>query len=159
MSGPRRVMIIRHAEKPLSDADPHLSPLGRARAYDLVNLFSRGGRLAGAQFLFAADRSKHSNRCIETLQPLALALGLRLNTEFDDDEWKELAKRLLSGKKYQDAVILCCWHHGSIPALAKALGVWAAALPMKKWPDDCFDQVWVIDFHPPGMIAIRAEGQ
>lgn len=155
---PSRVMLIRHAEKPADDNDPHLSAAGRQRSYALVDMFGPGGRLAGAQFLFAADKSKHSNRSVETLQPLALATHQDINHDYEDDEYKALAKRLKDGKKYRDATVLICWHHGTIPALARALGVRSEYLPWKTWPDDVFDQVWVLDF-AWGSATIRAEAQ
>jgi hypothetical protein len=77
----------------------------------------------------------------------------------EDDEYGDLAKRLKSGKKYADATILVCWHHGSIPALAKALGVKSADLPWRKWPDDNFDAIWIIDFDATGKPKIRSESQ
>lgn len=163
MTYPRTAYLLRHAEENPSDpTDIHLSAAGRKRAVALVELFGRGGRFAGAQFLIAADRSKHSNRSAETLQPLALATGLRLNTEFEDDEWKDLAARLVgkkAGKKYADAVVVIAWHHHSLPALAKALGVPAKALPWKEWPNDVYDQVWVLRFDASGVRSIESEPQ
>lgn len=156
----QRIMIIRHAEKPDDDNDIGLSEAGRMRAHKLIGLFGYHGRLSGVWYLFATDRSRHSNRSFETLQPLADALGYDISHDYDDDEYKSLARRIKTGKKYEDAVILIAWHHGNIPALAKALGVRAADLPWKTWPDNVFDQVWIIDISKPGLVPmIRAEAQ
>lgn len=159
MSGPRRVMIIRHAEKPADDQNIHLSQQGWDRAAALVGLFGPGGRLAGVEYLIAAKRSKHSNRSVETLMRLSGVLAEDIDHGYDEDEYKELAKRIKTGKKYQGSTVLICWHHGTIPALAKALGVKASNLPSKSWPDEVFDRVWIIDFDPPGLVAIRSEPQ
>jgi hypothetical protein len=40
-------------------------------------------------------------------------------------------------------MVLICWQHGEIPALAQALGVDSAP---EEWSDDVFDRVWAIDF-------------
>lgn len=159
MTGPRRVLIIRHAEKPADDQNIHLSRQGDYRASALFKLFGPGGRLAGLQYLIAADKSKHSNRSVETLEPLANRLDEDVDHHFEEDEYKDLAKRIKTGKKYQGSTVLICWHHGTIPALAKALGVKASNLPSKSWPDEVFDRVWIIDFDPPGLVAIRSEPQ
>jgi hypothetical protein len=39
--------------------------------------------------------------------------------------------------------VLICWHHGNIPALARALGIKDAPAP---WPEMQFDRVWRITF-------------
>lgn len=155
---PKTIFLIRHAEEDGDKNNPHLSMEGYERAAALVTLFGPGGRLAPVQYLIAADRSKHSNRSVETLETLANWLHLKVGHEFDDDEYKALAKRLLTGKKYADATILVCWHHSSLPALAKALGVNYASMPSRTWPDDVFDQVWIIDFDRFGPV-IRSEPQ
>jgi len=36
---------------------------------------------------------------------------------------------------------LICWHHGNIPAMARALGIKDAPTP---WPEMQFDRVWRI---------------
>jgi broad specificity phosphatase PhoE len=92
--------------------------------------------------LFATHVSKGSNRPVETITPLSAALGLPISSDVDDKDFATLAKELLSGK-YADHVVLVAWHHGSIPAFAKALG---AAPPYDPWPDTQFDRVWKIDF-------------
>jgi broad specificity phosphatase PhoE len=155
----KRVMIIRHAEKPAAENDIHLSDQGQRRAQALVGLFGRAGRLGGVQFLVATNRSKHSNRCFETLFPLALSLITKINDDYEDEEYKELARRLKSGRKYRDATVLIAWHHGNIPALAKALGVRSKDLPAKSWPDEVFDRVWILDFSEQGQVTVRSESQ
>jgi broad specificity phosphatase PhoE len=159
---PATIMLIRHAEK-LTDGREDLSPAGFARAKAIPKLF--GGPAAAAphnlpkpDFLFATHVSKHSNRPVETITPLSAALGLPISHDVDDKDFAALAKELLSGK-YAGRVVLVAWHHGSIPAFARALG---AAPPYDPWPDTQFDRVWKIDFEdgkvtltdlPQGLMA------
>jgi hypothetical protein len=143
---PVTVMLIRHAEK-LSDGQMDLSPAGFARAKALPQLFGGAGtaaphNLPRPDFLFATHVSKHSNRPVETITPLSAALGLPISHEIDDKDFATLAKELLSGK-YAGKVVLVAWHHGSIPALARALGV---TPPYDPWPETQFDRVWRIDY-------------
>ncbi len=139
---PSTILIIRHAEK-LTDGRQDLSETGYKRAALLPTLFT-GARadLPVPQVLFATHLSKHSNRPVETITPLAAALKLPIDGTIMDDDYAALAKELLSGK-YAGKVVLVAWHHGRIPQLAIALGVQP---PYTPWPDGQFDRVWRIDY-------------
>jgi hypothetical protein len=141
---PATILIIRHAEK-LTDGRQDLSETGYKRASLLPTLFVGAGARADLpvpQFLFATHLSKHSNRPVETITPLAEALKLPIDSAIMNDDYAELAKQLLSGK-YAGKVVLVSWHHGNIPQLATALG---AQPPYTPWPDEKFDRVWRIDY-------------
>ena len=94
---PAMVFIIRHAEKPMDDKDPNLTPLGFKRAQALPSLFlptpgsSTLPRLPRPNFLFASEASKHSNRPIETIAPLSQAIRVRINHDFSDLDFNALA--------------------------------------------------------------------
>lgn len=147
---PATILIIRHAEK-LTDGRHDLSPVGYQRASLLPKLFD-GSRsdLPLPQSLFATHASKHSNRPVETITPLAAALKLPIDSTFMDDDYAALAKQLLSGK-YAGKVVLVAWHHGKIPQLATALG---AEPPYTPWPDGQFDRIWRIDYRD-GKATLR----
>lgn len=106
-------------------------------------------------FLFAAAGSDFSNRPIETISPLSGALRLPINPgltkPYTDKEYAKLAAYLLSNPTFAGKVILICWHHGTIPELARAL---QAHIPgrLSKWNPTVFDRVWEIkyDSDPPG---------
>jgi hypothetical protein len=49
-----------------------------------------------------------------------------------------VAQDILNHPKYAGAVVLVCWHHGKIQALAAAL---RASQP-PSWPGTVFDRVW-----------------
>jgi len=145
---PAIVFIIRHAEKPIEDKDPNLTPQGFQRARALPSLFlqQKGStalpRLPRPAVLFATAPSKHSNRPIETITPLSQALNLHINNSYEDRETTAVANEILSGK-YAGKVVLIAWHHGEIPHLAKAFGVETAP---KKWDDTVFDQIWMLEW-------------
>lgn len=141
---PATVLIVRHGEK-LTDGRIDLSTTGFERARLLPNLFTSGGKrtdLPVPQFLFAAHQSKHSNRPVETITPLAAALHLPIDDRFSDDDYAGLAAELLSGR-YAGKVVMVAWHHGKIPELARSLG---AVPPYSPWPDEKFDRIWRIDY-------------
>lgn len=143
---PAVIYVIRHAEKPVGDAnDPNLTPAGFRRAEALPSLFipKQGrARLLRPDTIFAADTSKHSNRPIETVMPLSQALHLSIDHDYQDEETAAIAKEILSGR-YAGKVVLICWRHGEIPHLAGALGVVDAPA---KWDDAVFDQIWEIQW-------------
>ncbi len=139
-SGPSVVLLIRHGED-IGQLDFNLSPRGRQRAAALPKLFD--SRLPKPQVIVATRASKSSDRPIETVEPLARALGLPIDNRFRDDDYRALAKTLLSDDRYDGKVVLVCWHHGKMRKLAEALGVDDPPV----WPEDQFDHVWVIR-HP-----------
>jgi hypothetical protein len=145
-AGPAQVLIIRHAEKPGDPSaddenDPNLSVKGRERAAALAIYIP--ATFQAVDFLFATKESQKSNRPVETIAPLSLAIQKDIDSHFANDEFDKLAQHVLTHAIYAGKRILICWHHGRIPSLAGALGV---ANAPAKWSGHVFDQVWRIDF-------------
>ena len=139
--GPKQVLLMRHAEKNGDATDPHLNARGYARAAALARLFP--ARFDTPEFLFATKASQRSNRPVETIAPLARALHLRIDARFAEEKFASLAQDLLSHSRYAGVTVLICWHHGTIPRLAAALGV---VNPPPTWPDAQFDRIWRIRY-------------
>jgi hypothetical protein len=144
---PKVIYVMRHAEKPEGDTkDPNLAPQGFKRAQALPALFvAMPGRttlppLLRPDFIFASAPSKHSNRPMETIAPLAQLLHEKVNGDFEEIEAGPLAKRVLGGA-YAGKVVLIAWHHGEIPHVVQALGVKDAP---KHWNPDVYDEIWKI---------------
>lgn len=150
---PRQVLIIRHAEKSDLKTDADLNRRGYARAAALPALFPAHFEMP--DFIFASRQSKHSNRPVETLTPLARALQLKINNTFADADYRFLAKTLLSNPIYAGKIVLICWHHENIPGLAHALGVKDAP---SRWPEKQFDKVWRIEY-PEGIPTLTELAQ
>ena len=146
--GPARIILLRHAEKPNDQEDPHLSPAGVKRAARLVAfimtdpVMSSAGRPVA---IFATESTKHDRgqRTQETVAPLARALKLPVLTPFHGKQYRPLAKQILSTPAYAGKTVLICWNHEEIPALAQALGVTPAPA---KWKGSVFDEVYVITY-------------
>ena len=149
---PGLVILIRHAEKPgeskghyLTDdetKDPNLAPAGYFRAGAYAAYFDpkrNGGLYPAIDHIFATKASHASNRPVLTVTPLAAALGKKIHADFDNkpEGIQQLAGALLSGT-YAGQTILVCWHHGTLPDVAKALGYDNAP----KIPGTSFDVVW-----------------
>ena len=144
---PKAILIIRHAEKPADDTDTGLSPEGKKRAESLPDLFKKTDPLPTPDFIIATKASKHSNRPVETVTPLAKALKLEIDSRFVNDDYTKLTEEVYTKPKYEGKTVLICWHHGNIPELATVLG--ATGVP-DKWKDHVFDRVWVLTFGPKG---------
>ena len=101
----------------------------------LQPLFKRPG------FLFATAPTE-SHRPLETITPLAAALDLTPNSQFEDMQVDCVANEVKGQPRYAGTTVLVCWHHGQLPALAHAIGVPAPP----KWDAVVFDRVWRIDY-------------
>jgi len=153
------VLIIRHAEKP--ENGKHLSPAGviRAQAYvGFFKSFTLNSHLVKVDHLFAAKKSKNSDRPSETLLPLSNALHLKIHSTFDLSESQELADKVR--RSYSGETVLICWHHGAIPDLLKAFGANPKALlPGGEWPDDVFGWLIVLRYDQNGKASANVSNE
>jgi hypothetical protein len=119
--------------------------------YRQIPLKGKAARFPVPNFLFATQKSKQSNRPIETVTPLATGLNLPINDGYADNgaAITEMTNAILNDLTFAGKIVLICWHHGRIPDVAKALGV----LRPPKWDGKVFDRVWQITF-PKGNAAL-----
>jgi hypothetical protein len=156
------IMIIRHGEKPDGSHpgidsngnpdDSSLTAIGWDRAHRLVGLFApaQGPPRTGlarpiAIYAAAANTNGEGKRTRETVQPLADALGITVNTTFGNGEENALAQELIA----HPAVTLICWQHGEIPAIVKAFPA-VSPRPPSTWPNGRFDVIWTLTQAPDG---------
>jgi broad specificity phosphatase PhoE len=139
----KRILLMRHAEKPIDDIDPDLSTEGQQRANRLATYIPQTFGTIG--FLFAAAPSKHSVRPIATITPLSAAISVPINTEFADKDYALLARELVNRPQYSGAIALVCWHHEYLPDFAKALGA-APEQVGKHWHSPVFNVIWRLDY-------------
>ena len=138
-------------------AEPQLAcefdfdPPSFAGSYEKVPLKGTRPRFPTPNFIFATQQSKNSKRPIETVAPLAVALGLSIDDGFKDkkEDIEKMIHAILNDFSFAGKVVLICWHHGKIPDIAKALGV---SRP-PKWDGKVFDRVWQITF-PKGKAKL-----
>jgi hypothetical protein len=155
--GPSRLLMMRHAEKPpgakdpgdpdeelsASDSsapsDPNLSPAGYARAKQLVTWVPQ--IFGKPDAIVATANSSQSYRPLETVQPLAQSVGLKVQQPYGDDDFSKLPKWL--DDNCTGMFVVICWHHGKLPSLAQLLQVTGVPEP---WPGNVFD--WVFSKGP-----------
>jgi len=121
-------------------------------SYQQIPLKGAKPRFETPAAIFATQRSRHSKRPVETVTPLSTLLGVPINDRFTDDDAhiQKMTDAILHETAYAGKVVLICWHHGKIPAVAKGLGI---AKP-PKWDGKVFDRVWQITF-PKGKAKLE----
>jgi len=141
---PKKVIIIRHAEK--IQGGNRLNLKGYERAAALAYYFS-GTPIyndPAPTHIFAAalEEPDSSVRPIQTCTPIANHYKASLNIDFKHTETEKLAHEILTNPKYNNSTVLICWSHGHIRPIALALG----GEDPGKWHKDIFDQVYLLTF-------------
>ena len=144
---PAQVLIIRHGEK-INDINPHLSARGKERAKKLVDLFLKNpkfNRFGPPVAIYAAapKTDDSSTRPQDTVLPLAKALKLNVNLEYNKKQYDDLSDAIYNNPKYNNKTVVICWVRQTIPDLASAF--YATEVPTE-WSGDSFDRVWKIQF-------------
>jgi hypothetical protein len=170
---PEIIYIIRHGEKPADPPpaappanppapgppfgvdfqgiqDAHsLLPMGWQRSGALTVLFDpalgplQAGLLTPATLLspsYGDPGKTTAHRTYQTIQGLAGRLGLAIASPFAEGQEPALAASVVSG---YSGVVLICWEHDHIPALASALPAAPGTVIPQQWPGDRFDVIWV----------------
>jgi hypothetical protein len=140
--GPSRIILMRHADKPDDPYDSDLSEAGAMRAQHIATYIPQ--TFGKPDYIIATARSEHSNRPLETVTPLGAALGVKIQHDFEDDDFEDLVDDIFSNPAYHGKIIVVCWHHGKLPALAALLGAPRGSYP-DPWPEDAYNII--LDFH------------
>lgn len=154
-ASPAQVILLSHAEKP--PAGPELNEAGRKRAEALAGLFVTDPRVrshgtpAAIFAMLPADRGG-SVRAIQTMEPTAAVLHLRIDTRFTRDEVRTLAKAIRQDRDLDGKTVVVCWEHKMIPQIVSALG-WPN--PPAQWLDGVYDRLWVLDFEGELPVAFH----
>ena len=173
MPGLKKVMIIRHGEKPTIKHQPpfgvnqdgeqdweSLTVRGWLRAAALGRLFNPvrdhfpADGLDRPTLIYASaprdpgvaleqDQASKSKRPLQTITPLAQALNVAPVLAFGKGQEAALARQVVA----QSGVILISWQHEAIGEIARNLvaGNGPKATIPAQWPGDRFDIVWVFD--------------
>jgi len=183
------IYIIRHGEKPAdpppagpgqpapapappfgidyqgSQNEHSLLPRGWQRSGALAALFdpARGappaGLLTPAALLspsYGHPAKTTAHRTYETIQGLSGRLGLPIVSDFAEGQEPQLAASVVST---YSGVVLVCWEHRHIPALASALPAVPGTVIPAEWPGDRFDVIWTFALVPGSAPAQYAFGQ
>ena len=155
-----KIMIVRHAEKPVHKQMRGVRANGKPDEGSLTTLgWQRAGALAvwlgsaprhGAgsierpAHLFAArfdpESDDPSRRSKQTLKPLAAKLQIDIDHGFAVGDEAALLAAMMRCR----GAVLVAWEHHAIAAIGRAFPGCGATVP-GEWPDDRFDLVWVFE--------------
>jgi hypothetical protein len=136
---------MRHADKPDDPDDPDLSPAGVARADHLATYIPQ--TFGKPDYIIATARSRHSDRPLETVEPLARAVGATVQHDIRDKDFEDLVEEIFSDPAYRGKIVVIAWHHGTLPAIAALLGAPAGSYP-DPWPDDTYSVILDFRYDP-----------
>jgi phosphohistidine phosphatase SixA len=122
-----------------------LSEAGTARAERLATYIPE--TFGKPDYIIATSHSKHSNRPRETVAPLANALGLKVQHDYENDEFEDLVDEIFSNPEYKGKTVVICWHHGKLPAIAALLGAAQGSYP-DPWPEDAYNLILDFRYDP-----------
>lgn len=153
-TGPARLLVMRHAEKTGDKSDHHLSPEGQRRAERLAAYVPN--EFGKPDFLIAARRNSHSDRPVDTLKPLAAALGLAIDDHLSDEDAGSLVE-MLRGPAYRGGFGVISWRHSDLPRILKALGAPHGSVP-DPWDSAVYDLMIELRYQqglPPEARRVR----
>lgn len=152
-AAPARVVIMRHAEKPI--AGNELNEQGFRRAEALVDFFKTSPEMSkygapAAVYAMAPKGEDGTLRPIQTVTPLARSLGLEVKKAYNKKHVADLVAEIMRDPAYEGHTVVVCWAHDGIPDIVEAFG-WRGG--PDKWPGPVFDRAWVIDFSGDRAVA------
>ena len=110
---PSRIILMRHSDKPDDPDDPDLSSADVVRAGHLATYIPQ--TFGKPDYIIATAHSKHSDRPLETVEPLARAVGVPVQHDVRDKEFEDLIDEIFSDEAYRGKALVICWHHGTLP--------------------------------------------
>jgi hypothetical protein len=178
---PAQIYLIRHGEKPADPPNPTAAPSSPFGVdvngnQDIHSLLPRGWQRSGAlaalfapalgplqtnlrtpMTLFSPDYGKpdktQGHRTYETIQGLSGRLNVPINSPFPEGQESALASAVVTN---YTGVVLICWEHQHIPAIAAGLPTVPGTQIPATWPDDRFDVIWSFALQPaassPGYV-------
>jgi hypothetical protein len=189
LAPPDVIYIIRHGEKPADppalepgqaapapappfgvdfegNQDQHsLLPRGWQRSGALAGLFdpASGAPQAGLQVPAALLSPSHGDpakttvhRTYQTIQGLSERLGIQIASDFAEGQEPQLAASVVST---YSGVVLICWEHRRIPAIASSLPTVLGTVIPQRWSGDRFDVIWTFTLVPGSAPAQYTFGQ
>ncbi len=186
---PEIIYVIRHGEKPADppataaeqtapmpgppfgvdfqgNQDAHsLLPQGWQRSGALAVLFDpalgplQAGLRTPAALLspsYGSPDKTAEHRTHETIQGLSDRLGLAIVSDFAEGSEPQLAASVVSS---YSGVVLICWEHDHIPAIATSLPTVPGTVIPDPWPGDRFDVIWTFTLVPGSAPAQYTFGQ
>jgi len=158
---PAQVILIRHAEKPATG--PELNAQGFKRAEALVKFFRNNPAVTayGTPVAIYAAAPKHEDssvRSIQTVTPLAKALGLGVDTSFTRGQTNKIVRAIMEDPAYDGRLVLICWQHTNLVEIAQNLAAYNNSPRLEVplvWPDETFDRAWILNLKNGKVVSFK----
>jgi hypothetical protein len=138
--GDLRVVLIRHAEKPLKGDNLNCQGLNRSMELPKM-LISKYGlpRYTYVPAIGLDSATRHS-RMLQTVIPLAAKYNLTINSKYDEKDSAALSADI----KKRSGTVLVVWEHHAITSIVRAFG-----MPdfNRRWDDRDYESIWIVTFH------------
>ena len=134
----RKVVIIRHGEKP--DQGDNLNCQGLNRALKLVNVLHQKLGTPNDVYVPAINTGKSTStaRMYQTIVPFAVKYNVNINSKYDVKD----AENLVNSVKKKSGTVLLVWEHKAVEDILKNFGI----KNPPEWKDDDFDTMLIITF-------------
>ncbi len=152
----KTILLLRHGEEPAVQPNLDLSAAGRKRAERLARFIPKEFGKPG--YIFAASPSSSSARSYLTVRPLGAAVKTTIDASFKDEDYAPLAFKLLGDPTLRDELIVVCWKHHELPALAAYLNVTGRDFPTR-WPDAAYNLLFVLTYRNGTRPKVKAMTQ
>ena len=186
---PEIIYVIRHGEKPADPppAAPGQSPAAPGPPFgvdyqgsqDAHSLLPRGWQRSGALAVlfdpapgaiqaglrtpaallspsYGGPGKTAAHRTYQTIQGLGARLNLQIASDFTEGQEPQLAASVVST---YSGVVLICWEHRHIPAIAASLPTIPETVIPQKWDGARFDVIWTFTLVPGSAPAQYTFGQ
>jgi hypothetical protein len=133
-----KLVFIRHAEKPDDGDNLNCKGINRSLLLPAV-LYKKFGK-PGNVYVPAIKQGVVTKRArmLETILPFVSKYNLRMNTQYEEDDYIHVRNALLG----ETGIVIIVWEHKDIEQIVRALGV--SSDP--RWHDDDFDSIWIVNF-------------
>ena len=135
-TGVKKIIIIRHGEKP--DEGSNLSCQGFNRALQLPPILYKKFGVPASVYVPTINSGKATStaRMYQTAMPFVIKYNLSVNSKYDVEDVDGLAQSLLK----KEGTSLVIWEHKAINNIVKALG----AAEKGNWDGADFDSIWIV---------------
>lgn len=143
-----KLVFIRHAERPENGDNLSCKGLNRSLLLPAV-LYKKFGRPTAVYVpaLKSSANTKHA-RMFQTISPFAVKYNLNINSSYEADDDKDLAKALLK----ESGTVIIIWEHHNIRSIINRLGVNDGNT---KWPDTDFDSMRIVTYSKGKAVMTR----
>ncbi len=139
----KTILLLRHGEECEASNSLDLSGAGRVRAENLAKYVPK--TFGTPDIIYSAAPTGSSVRCYLTMRPLADAIKLTIKASYKSVDFGALAYKLFADPAYSGKMVVVCWTHTELPALAGCLNVDMNEFPVE-WEDAVFDRIYRLNY-------------